>query len=162
MCCGFLLAVVHSTRGWPEVLASLDLADKRAEHDCFRARTPSAWTLPLQVQPCSQIFIPLSDRNRGWRIPVELCYEFSLNYYHRFNLINLHHAKLSFSAWVAILCLCCTLVARIELHLRIRDKKKLLSCALHWCAFNFFVAITFLTINVYAHAIYNHWLFSSR
>jgi hypothetical protein len=64
------LSVVYSTRGQPDVLTSLDFADKPAEHDQL---FPHSFSVGLNYYPyrcnlCPQIFMPLSDRIRGWRI----------------------------------------------------------------------------------------------
>lgn len=41
-------------------------------------------------------------------------------------------------------------------------EKMFLSCSLQWCAFNFFVAITFLQIYVNAHIMCDHPVFRRR
>jgi hypothetical protein len=61
--------------------------------NCFRTCTQSAWSLPLTDTTCvHKLFIPLSDRIRGWGILFELSSEFSLNSY-RFHWMKLQHTK---------------------------------------------------------------------
>jgi hypothetical protein len=61
------LAVVHSTRGSPEVSTSLDFADKPAEHDQLYRHSylVSLNSSAYRCNLCSQILIPFSGRFRG-------------------------------------------------------------------------------------------------
>jgi hypothetical protein len=51
--------------------------------------------------------------------------------------------------------LCCSVLARIEVtSYACVVKKEVFSCSLKWCAFNFYVAVSFLPINLYNRSYY--------